>query len=265
MSEVILLYDRDCPNVAECRGNLLKAFAAAGKKPLWREVDRSAKETPASLRGYGSPTILVDGTDVGGQKPVSDGASCRLYRDEHGGYAGVPSVERITNSIRAERQDDSSEKAHAGGEGWKRSLTVLPAVGVALLPSITCPACWPGYAAVLSSFGIGFLPSNRYLLPLTGVLLVFYVLSLEWDARKRHQYGPLTLGIVGSLVLVVGRFVFDWNAALYAGAALLVITSIWNAWPVILSNRSGPSAAQGWPACQAAGPSENSPYQPQGT
>ena len=265
MSEVILLYDHDCPNVAECRGNLLKAFTAAGKKPLWREVDRSAKDTPASLRGYGSPTILIDGTDVGGQKPVSDGASCRLYRDEHGGYAGVPSVEQITKSLRAERQDDSSVNAHAGGDGWKRSLAVLPAVGVALLPSITCPACWPGYAAVLSSFGIGFLPSNRYLLPLTGVLLVFYVLSLAWDARKRHQYGPLTLGIMGSLVLVVGRFVFDWNAALYVGAALLVTASIWNAWPVILSNRSGPSAVQGCPACQAVGPSEYSLDQPKGT
>jgi len=234
MSDVILLYDRDCPNVVGSRTNLIKAFATVGKKPSWSEVDRSAKDTPPKLRGYGSPTILVNGSDVAGQESNLDAASCRLYLNEHGNYVGVPSVEQISASL-----DDGSQEntpvlnQNIGGSGWKQTFAVLPAVGIALLPSITCPACWPGYAAVLSSFGIGFLPSNRYLLPLTIVFLAIYLFMLAWEARKQNRFGPIIFGTVGSIVLVVGRFVQESNPLMYAGVAVLITASIWNAWPSV--------------------------------
>ena len=254
MPEVILLYDSDCPNVADCRTNLIKAFAASDKKPSWREIDRSSDDAPPRLRDYGSPTVLVNGSDVAGQKPGPDGASCRLYQSENGGYMGVPSVEQIAASLCDGFQEDGLVIGQGtSGSVWKQTLTVLPAVGVALLPSITCPACWPGYAAVLSSFGIGFLPSNRYLLPLTATFLVVYLLMLAWDARKRHRFGPLIVGTAGSTVLLVGRFVLDSNPVLYAGVALLISASIWNAWPTISTKWFAPhEAANGCPACQSA-------------
>ena len=34
----------------------------------------------------------------------------------------------------------------------KQGLLSLPGVGVSLLPKLMCPACWPAYAAVLSSW-----------------------------------------------------------------------------------------------------------------
>ena len=34
---------------------------------------------------------------------------------------------------------------------WKRSLSVLPGVGISLLPKLSCPLCWPAYAGLLSS------------------------------------------------------------------------------------------------------------------
>ena len=47
----------------------------------------------------------------------------------------------------------------------------LPGVGVSILPKLACPACWPAYAALLSSIGLGFLISTVSLLPMTVVLL----------------------------------------------------------------------------------------------
>ncbi len=38
----------------------------------------------------------------------------------------------------------------------KLGLLAVPGVVVSLLPSLTCPLCWPGYAALLSSFGLAF-------------------------------------------------------------------------------------------------------------
>lgn len=256
MAEVVLLYDSDCPNVADCRTNLIKAFFASGNKPSWREVDRSADDTPPQLRGYGSPTVLVNGFDVAGQKPGYNEASCRLYQTEDGGVVGVPSVEQIAASLTDGFQENASFIGQGiGRSDWKQTLAVLPAVGAAMLPSITCPACWPGYAAVLSSFGIGFLPSNRYLLPLTATFLVVYLLMLAWDARKRHRFGPVTVGTAGSTVLLVGRFVLESNAVLYVGVAVLITASIWNAWPALKAKWFAPQQApKGCPACQSAVP-----------
>ena len=57
--KVELVYDKDCPNVAEARHNLLRAFAEAGTPARWTEWDQSRPETPARPRGFGSPTVLV--------------------------------------------------------------------------------------------------------------------------------------------------------------------------------------------------------------
>ena len=254
MPEVFLICDSDCPNVADCRTNLIKAFAASGMKPSWHEIDRSSDDAPLHVRGFGSPTVLVNGADVAGQQPVLDGASCRLYQTEDGEYVGVPSVEKIAASLCDGFQKDVLGVGQGtSGSGWKQTLAVLPAVGVALLPSITCPACWPGYAAILSSFGIGFLPSNRYVLPLTAAFLAIYLLMLAWDARKRQRFGPLMVGTAASILLVVGRFVMESNPVLYAGVALLISASVWNAWPTLRTKWFAPQqATKGCPACQSA-------------
>jgi hypothetical protein len=98
MPDVVLLYERSCPNVPEARINLLRAFAAARLPASWREVDLDAPETPEQWRAMGSPTILVDGADVVGGTPAG-GATCRLYEAD-GRFARAPSAERIAACLR---------------------------------------------------------------------------------------------------------------------------------------------------------------------
>jgi hypothetical protein len=219
-TDVVLIHDPECPNVAEARSNLRRALDATGRPPRWRECDRNAADTPAEWRAYGSPTILVNGQDVADLEAGAGGNSCRVYRARDGRLSGVPGVEQIASVLQ-----------RAAAPGWKCSLAALPAIAIALLPNVTCPACWPGYAALLSSLGVGFLPSARYLLPLTlvGVAIPIGVLTL--GARRWRGLLPLVLGILGSILLVVGRFALDSNSLLFLGTMGLVAASLWNAWP----------------------------------
>jgi len=114
---------------------------------------------------------------------------------------------------------------------WKQNLLTVPGIGVSLLPKLTCPLCWPAYAGLLSSVGLGFLISAKYLLPLTSAFLLLAVGALAFRAKHRHGYGPLLLGILSAVGVLVGKFVWESNPTMYATVGLLVIASVWNAWP----------------------------------
>src|SRR5215469_6601409 len=92
----------------------------------------------------------------------------------------------------------------------KQSLIAIPGVGVSLLPKLACPLCWPAYAGLLSSIGLGFLISTKYLLPLTAAFLILALGALALRARKRQGYGPFAIGVVASLLLVVSKL--EWES-----------------------------------------------------
>jgi len=114
---------------------------------------------------------------------------------------------------------------------WKQGLLALPSVGASLLPKLACPACWPAYAGLLTSLGLGFLISVVYLLPLTAAFLVLALGALAFRAKRRHGYGPFLLGIVAACGVLLGKFAWGSNTIMYGAVGLLVIASIWNAWP----------------------------------
>lgn len=97
---VELVYDRDCPNVDAARAVLRCAFAEIGVAPAWEEWDLNDRDSPDYVRGYGSPTILVNGKDVAGAEPHARADCCRLYTSDEGGLRGVPPVARIVAAIR---------------------------------------------------------------------------------------------------------------------------------------------------------------------
>lgn len=114
---------------------------------------------------------------------------------------------------------------------WKQGLLALPSLGVSLLPKLACPACWPAYAGLLTSVGLGFLISVVYLLPLTTAFLVLALGALAFRAKQRHGYGPFLLGIVAASGVLLGKFVWESNPIMYSAVGLLVISSLWNTWP----------------------------------
>lgn len=127
---------------------------------------------------------------------------------------------------------------------WKRSAAFLPGVGVALLPKLTCPMCWPAYAGLLTTLGLGFLLSERYLLWVTAVFLFVSVVALAFRYHERRGIAPAVLGLAGAAIVLVGKFQFESMAAMYAGLSVLVSASVWNSWPK-RSMQSCPQCAPG--------------------
>jgi hypothetical protein len=223
---VELIYDRDCPNVRAARANLIKAIAASSREVRWTEWDSSAADSPPHVKGYGSPTVLVDGKDVAENSASGAGASCRLYRRGGVRFDGAPSVEEIVAAFASQRG-----ASIAAQDGWKSSLSAVPGIAFAFLPKIVCPACWPAYAGLLSALGLGFLLCETWLLALTTAFLGLSIGALAFRARMRRNYGPFVFGLAAPVVVLAGEFAFDSKAATYGGLGVLVAASIWNAWP----------------------------------
>jgi mercuric ion transport protein len=132
-NRVELVYNVGCPNVDRARESLLQACARAGVAPSWVEWGRKLPESPAHIRGYGSPTILVDGKDVAGAEPSQREGACRLYPDGATGFGGIPSVDQIVAALMREGQATETRGARVPF-GWRRLLAIMPGVGASLLP-----------------------------------------------------------------------------------------------------------------------------------
>ena len=95
---VQLLFFEGCPHVDAAREALRRALESAGLGEVAVEqIDVDAASTPAEFRDWGSPTILIDGIDVAGERGPS-GRSCRLYGNA--GQAGGPSQQLIEEQLR---------------------------------------------------------------------------------------------------------------------------------------------------------------------
>lgn len=134
----------------------------------------------------------------------------------------MPSVELVFDPKSPQREERRSRRL-----GW----SLLPSVGVALLPKLACPACWPAYAGVLSAVGLSFLVDARWLLALTAPFLAVALAALAHRARARKGYGPLGLGLVGAGLVLGGKFALENAWLLAAGITGLLGATLWNAWP----------------------------------
>lgn len=145
------------------------------------------------------------------------------------------------------------------GRGWLGSLAVLPGLAVSALPVGLCPACWPAYAGLLGALGLGALLETRWMLAATAVALTAALAGLAWHARSRRGWKPFLLGLLAASVLMVGKFALALPAVTWTGAGLLLLASLWNAWPLPQRTEHGMPPC---PACVAAGAGADSPDVP---
>ncbi len=161
--KIQLLHFQGCPNVDLARAAARDAIAAEQLDLAIEESDVEGPAAPAWARGWGSPTVLVDGEDVSGQSaPVSsESSSCRLYA------GGAPSVDVIRARLRGARD---------GGNPQPRRGVALPMLG-AVTAAIAASACCviPAILAIVGVSGAGvasrFAPYRPYFLIATGIAL----------------------------------------------------------------------------------------------
>lgn len=233
MIKVELIYDSDCPNAEPARGVLKRALIQAGLEAKWQEWDRADVKSPEYVQRYGSPTILIEGKDILGTSTEDSCRSCRVYLDESGRLSGIPPVKLISTAIEKAKQTTAKQVStvHNQKGGYKGIFAIVPSIGAVLIPGISCPACWPAYAGLLSALGIGFVNYTPYLLPITVLFLMIAVFALAFRAKRRRGYRPAFTGLIAAIVIIVGRFVLSLGLLTYSGIGLLIIASIWNLWP----------------------------------
>ena len=113
----------------------------------------------------------------------------------------------------------------------KRGLLAVPGIGVCLLPKLACPACWPAYAGLLSSLGLGFLISTAYMLPLTAGFLVVSLGTMALRAKNPRGYGPFLIGLVAGGAVLLAKFAWQSNPVVYSALGVLIMSWAWDAWP----------------------------------
>ena len=99
-----------CPHAPEARLALEQAISRSGLAVRIEEVDTTSPHTPEGLRSWSSPTILVEGRDVGGEI-ASPGEGCRLYRHEDGALRGAPQASVLDGALEAARAAGSRPRA----------------------------------------------------------------------------------------------------------------------------------------------------------
>ena len=238
---VELIYDADCPNVAVTRSQLIKAFTVTGVSARWKEWERSSPASPAYACSFGSPSIIVDGKDIAGVPPSTGTRACRVYSGSGGTLQTIPPLELICAALL--KDAPANKPRSAGGTRWQSIVASFPAVGTALLPKLTCPLCWPAYAALLSALGLEFFDYMPYLLPLTFIFLAVVLGTLAIHARRTGQWTALIVGVAGASIVLLGKFAFDLDWLNTVGIGLLVIA-------ILMSMRRGTlQQAAPCPAC----------------
>lgn len=94
-----MIHVPDCPNVATASDRILEAARRTGVSVdlRMREVADEAEAAASGMQG--SPTVLIDGTDVV-PGAVTASVSCRLYL----GSGGAPAVDAIATALRRARE-----------------------------------------------------------------------------------------------------------------------------------------------------------------
>jgi len=91
---VEMLYFEGCPTTVVMRERVREAVGRLGDGVVFVEVDLESLAMDDVRRGYGSPTVLVNGRDLmGTARPEATELSCRLYS------GGLPSVDEIVAMI----------------------------------------------------------------------------------------------------------------------------------------------------------------------
>jgi mercuric ion transport protein len=111
---------------------------------------------------------------------------------------------------------------------WSTRVTLAaPGVMAAAVASLGCPSCWPAYAALLSTLGLGWLLAEPWELPVLAGLLGVALIPLGVRGIRGGGYGPLLVGAVASGIVLATRAEGDASLATYGGAVLVSDAVMW--------------------------------------
>lgn len=208
--ELFALPDSDW--LVQTRKQLRASMRAEGLLPQWREYYPGTPEIPSLLLKAGIHSASVNGKLIWKAKPE------------------IPEHGFLREQL---QQANKKRRSFSWRRVVKNHLSFFMAVLIAFFPK--CPLCWAAYMSLLGSWGIQTIPYKPWLLPVLCVLLVINIISLYLTGKK-HHYWPLALSVAGALIVIGNRYYFHSEQLMYTGAALLIISSLWNTLPIRIIN-----------------------------
>ncbi|TDZ81809.1 alkylmercury lyase family protein [Mycobacteroides salmoniphilum] len=198
----------DCPNVQLLEERI--AAALAGEQiavTITHRVVNTPEEAEAH-RMAGSPTLLVDGQDLFGERGLSAGLSCRLYPGPDGGFQGAPSVGALRAAL---QRHVTGEVVLAGLIAWRGGARpagpIERAVHRAILRGFAETGS-PPRAAQLAEFAAG--------VPLADVLDSLQ----ESDVIQLDDMGRISSAYPFSGIPTAHRVTIDGDVGVYAMCAV---------------------------------------------
>jgi len=94
--------------------------------------------------------------------------------------------------------------------------------------AIVCPLCIPALASLLASIGLGFALKLEVLKGLLVFFLITALLSLGWSFRIHRNWKIFFLGLVGTVLIYAGRYLWFNVLFMWTGAVMLIGASFWN-------------------------------------
>ena len=109
ITSVLVLSMPGCPNAKSMTANLTEACRTLGIECRIDQVNLETLAEDDPRRGWGSPTVLVNGADlIGAERPTATGPSCRIYP---GG--GVPTADEIAERLTVCGRTDPASRLFA--------------------------------------------------------------------------------------------------------------------------------------------------------
>jgi len=113
----------------------------------------------------------------------------------------------------------------------KRGFPSLDRIGSigALLAAMAAPCCFPLFAVVAASLGLGALgPYESVVLYLFQAFTALALIGLALAFRRHGRLGPLALGLASASVLAYTLHRSFLPTALYGGLFGLLVATVWN-------------------------------------
>ena len=107
-----------------------------------------------------------------------------------------------------------------------RHLPLLPALVLVVLPK--CPLCVAAWVGVLGSLGTSSWVLTLYGTPLTLALISVALCAIALSYLATREPRPLLVGLLGALIMLLGRGRFDVPPLVYAGLLLLSAAVVWS-------------------------------------
>ena len=122
-----------------------------------------------------------------------------------------------------------------------RHLPLLPTLVLVLLPK--CPLCVAAWLGILGSLGTSAWVLRLYGMPLTLALVGAPLCALGISYRATREPRPLLVGLLGTLILLLGRGPLDVLLLVYVGLFLLSAAVVWSNLAQARASRSRSAAA----------------------